>query len=106
MVQRHVIQFDLRTLELRCIVVAGEPGGSVPAIRQRIEQPLAARVMDHAGASEIGPWGFADHDRRGLHVLETDFIAEFLAVDTGQRAVEEVRSTGLRVISLNMAGSE
>jgi phenylacetate-CoA ligase len=45
-------------------------------------------VIDHAGATEIGPWGCADPSGRGLHVLESDFIAEFLAVETGTPATE------------------
>jgi phenylacetate-CoA ligase len=37
-------------------MVAGEPGGSVPGIRGRIEQSWpGARVVDHHGMTEIGP---------------------------------------------------
>ena len=79
-------QFALAHLPVDKIVVAGEPGGSVPAIRQRIEETWQARVIDHAGASEVGAWGYADRERRGLHVLETEFIAEFLSVETGEPA--------------------
>jgi phenylacetate-CoA ligase len=68
------------------IIVAGEPGGSVPAIRQRIESAWNARVVDHAGATEVGPWGFADEERRGLLVNEAEFIAEFVSVETGHPA--------------------
>ena len=52
-------QIDVSALQIRCIVVAGEPGGSIPAVRQRIEQAWNARVIDHCGASEVGPWGYA-----------------------------------------------
>jgi phenylacetate-CoA ligase len=44
-------------LGVQRIIVAGEPGGSVPAVRQRIEEAWNARLIDHAGASEVGPWG-------------------------------------------------
>jgi phenylacetate-CoA ligase len=70
------------------IVVAGEPGGSVPAVRARIEAAWNARVIDHAGASEIGPWGYGDRQQRGLRVIETSFLPEFLALDSGQPAKE------------------
>ncbi|MCI0333478.1 MAG: AMP-binding protein [Planctomycetes bacterium] len=70
------------------IIVAGEPGGSVPATRQRIETAWNARVIDHGGATEIGPWGFADAAGRGLHVNEAEFIAEFSSVETGHPAQE------------------
>jgi phenylacetate-CoA ligase len=63
------------------IIVAGEPGGSIPAVRERIEQAWDATVVDHAGASELGAWGFGSVDGRGLHVIETEFIAELLRFD-------------------------
>jgi phenylacetate-CoA ligase len=76
-------QIDVAGLDVRRIVVAGEPGGSVPGTRRRIETAWNARVVDHGGASEVGPWGYADRNDRGLHILETEFIAEFLSVETG-----------------------
>ena len=76
---------NLAHFGVRTIVVAGEPGGSVPAIRRRIEAAWDARVIDHSGASEVGPWGYADNQQRGLHVLESEFIAEFLSLETGAR---------------------
>ena len=76
----------LAELPLRRIVVAGEPGGSIPAVRSHIEDAFAAKVIDHSGASEIGPWGYADRDQRGLHVTESEFLAEFISMDTGQPA--------------------
>jgi phenylacetate-CoA ligase len=73
----------LRQSQVRAIIVAGEPGGSIPTVRQRIETVWGAEVVDHAGATEIGPWGFADRLGTGLHVVESEFIAEFLRVDSG-----------------------
>ncbi|WP_146582857.1 acyl-CoA synthetase family protein [Neorhodopirellula pilleata] len=60
------------------IIVAGEPGGSVPNVRAAIESQWNARVVDHAGASELGAWGFASEDDTGLHVIESEFITEVL----------------------------
>ncbi|HZN33993.1 MAG TPA: AMP-binding protein [Pirellulaceae bacterium] len=74
---------DPASLDVRRIVVAGEPGGSVPALRRRIESLWNARLIDHAGASEIGPWGVGDREGRGLFVIETEFIAEFRSLATG-----------------------
>lgn len=79
-------QIALHHLPIEKIVVAGEPGGSMPAVRERIESTWNARLIDHAGASEIGAWGYADRDGRGLHVLETEFIAEFYNVESGEPA--------------------
>jgi phenylacetate-CoA ligase len=74
----------LAGLPVRRLILAGEPGGSVPAIRQRIEQAWNARVIDHCGATEVGAWGYPDAEGRGLHVLESEFIAEFLPVSAAQ----------------------
>lgn len=72
--------FPLGELPVRCLLVAGEPGGSIPAVRGRIEKCWQAQVIDHCGATEIGPWGFGLADGRGVHVIETNFIAELLPV--------------------------
>jgi phenylacetate-CoA ligase len=82
-------QIDTASLEVRRIIVAGEPGGSVPSVRKRIEAAWNARVIDHAGATEVGPWGYADLSGRGLHVIESEFLPEFFSVQTGQVAAEE-----------------
>jgi phenylacetate-CoA ligase len=76
-------KIELKKFTVKTIIVAGEPGGSVESTRRRIEDAWGARVFDHGGATEIGPWGFADVDGRGLHVNEAHFIAEFLSVATG-----------------------
>ena len=76
-------------LGIRKIVVAGEPGGSIPATRHHLESLWNARVIDHSGASEVGPWGFADPQARGLYVNETEFIAEFLSIESGRSAGED-----------------
>jgi phenylacetate-CoA ligase len=81
-------QIDPASLDVRRIIVAGEPGGSVPALRRRIESAWNARLIDHAGASEIGPWGYGDQAGRGLFVAETEFIAEFLSLASGGPAAD------------------
>jgi phenylacetate-CoA ligase len=83
----HENQIDPRALHIRKIIVAGEPGGSVPATRKCIEDAWNAQLTDHAGASEVGPWGFS-RDECGLHVIESEFIAEFLSVATGETATD------------------
>jgi phenylacetate-CoA ligase len=77
-------KIGLHNFTVRRIIVAGEPGGSQPAVRQRIEEAWQAQVIDHAGATEVGPWGYADAERRGLHIIESEFIAEFLDLETGE----------------------
>ena len=70
--------FPIDELPIRRLIVAGEPGGSLLTVRGRIEQLWGAKVIDHCGATEIGPWGFGWPTGGGLHVIETSFIPELL----------------------------
>jgi len=81
-------QIDVGALGVLKLVLAGEPGGSVRETRSRIESAWNARVVDHSGATEVGPWGYGDAAGRGLHVVESEFIAEFLSVETGKHAAQ------------------
>jgi phenylacetate-CoA ligase len=70
---------DLHNGSVRAIIVAGEPGGSIPATRKRIEEAWRARVFDHTGLTEVGPVGIECRDNpAGLHLLETDYIADVI----------------------------
>jgi len=80
-------KIDLSGLAIRLVIVAGEPGGSLPAVRGRIGAAFGAAVLDHAGATEVGPWGVGDAAGSGLAVLEPWFHAEFLGVESGRPAV-------------------
>ncbi len=76
---------DLAASSVRALVVAGEPGGSILATRRRIEDGWGARVFDHSGMTEIGAYGFeCEAAPGGMHVLETEFIAEIVDFATGQ----------------------
>lgn len=97
-------RIDPAGLHVRRIVVAGEPGGSVPALRRRIETLWNARMIDHAGASEVGGWGYGDREGRGLFVLETEFLAEFLSLATGT-AAEDGELAEMVVTPLGRHGS-
>jgi len=82
---------SLRDSSIRCVFVAGEPGGSVPSIRSSIESMYGAEVMDHVGATEIGPWGFGSSDGHFMHVIESEFIAEYLPVDLSSAQRDSLR---------------
>ncbi|MBK5297600.1 MAG: AMP-binding protein [Vicinamibacteria bacterium] len=72
---------------VRVLIVAGEPGGSIPATRARIEQSWGARVIDHHGLTEVGPLSFECWEAPGfLHVNEGEFICEVLDPLTGLEA--------------------
>ena len=81
----HEIGFDLRSIPLRTTVHAGEPGASVPATKQRIQEAWAAKCFDHAGASEVGAHSFECHVQPGgTHLIESEYIAEVLNPLTGE----------------------
>ncbi len=62
---------------VRVIIVAGEPGGNIPATRARIEAGWGARVIDHHGLTEVGPVSFECWEARGfLHLNECEYICE------------------------------
>ena len=70
-------QAALAESTVRAVIVAGEPGGSIPATRQRIEQAWGARVFDQHGLTEVGPVSFECWERPGaVHVNENEFICE------------------------------
>ena len=70
---------DLPGSRVRGLLVAGEPGGNIPATRQLIEQGWGARVFDHWGMTELGPLAIECAGEPGtLQVLETECVAEVL----------------------------
>jgi len=69
---------------VRGLVVAGEPGGNIPATRAAIENAWGARLFDHSGMTEMGAYGFECVERTGgLHVNEAAFIPEVRDPQTG-----------------------
>jgi phenylacetate-CoA ligase len=82
-------KIDLPQSSIRSLIVAGEPGGSIPATRNRIETEWGARVFDHYGLTEVGPLAVeCPENPGGLHVLESDYVAEVIDPQTGQPAQE------------------
>lgn len=93
-------KIDLATSDVRAVVVAGEPGGNIPATRRKIEAAFGARVFDHYGLTEVGPVACESSDNPGgLFVLEDHFIPEVLEPGTdrevGVGAVGELVLTNL-----------
>lgn len=65
---------------VRKVIVAGEPGGSIPGVRRRISELWAgAEVLDHHGMTEIGPVSYPNPAVPGLlHIFEPSYLAEVL----------------------------
>lgn len=77
-------KIDLAASKVRLLIVAGEPGGSLPATRAGIEGAWGARVIDHTGMTETGPHGFECAEAPGsVHLIESEFIAEVIDPASG-----------------------
>ncbi len=79
---------ELRSLGVRRTIHAGEPGASIPSVRARVEEAYAALCFDHAGATEVGAYGYSCEARDGLHVNEAEFIPEILEPASGMPVAE------------------
>lgn len=76
------------SLGVKTIIVAGEPGGSIPATRAKLESLWpGARIFDHHGMTEVGPVTFECPAKPGvLHVMEAAYCAEVIDPSSGQPA--------------------
>jgi len=92
---------DLSKGCVRITVHAGEPGAGIPAVRARIEAGWGARAYDHAGMTEVGAYGYECVEQAGLHVSESEFIAEVIDPMTGGPA----RDGELVLTNLGRVGS-
>lgn len=97
--------FDLAAGRVRALIVAGEPGGSIPATRQRIETQWGARVFDHWGMTELGSLGIeCARNPNGLHLLETECLPEIIDPRTTE-PVEPGEAGELVITNLGRLGS-
>ena len=52
----HEMGVDPREFGLRILFFSGEPGASIPPIRERIERVYGGRVFDSGSMAEVSPW--------------------------------------------------
>ncbi len=96
---RKKLEMDPKELSIDRVLCAGEPGASVPATKQRMEEAWGAKVYDHVGATEIGGWSYeCTSQPGGLHVNEGFFLVELIDIETGEH-IEEPNRTGKIVIT-------
>ena len=69
---------DLRAGSVRITLHAGEPGASLPNVKARIEHEWGAKCFDHAGATEVGAWGYSCGHENRMHINEDAFVAEVI----------------------------
>ncbi len=96
----------LDQLKVRRVIVAGEPGGSIPVVRERLQELWGgAKVFDHHGLSEIGPVSYEDPAHpSSLCVIEDAYFAEVLDPHTGT-PVEEGDEGELVLTTLDRTAS-
>jgi len=97
---------DISRSQVKTVLVAGEPGGSIPAVRERIASVWpGSRVVDHHGMTEVGPVSFECPARPGvLHVMESAFLPEVIDPATGSH-VHAGDAGELVLTTLNRTGS-
>ena len=71
-------------LGVEALLVCGEPGGSIPEVRERIGSEWAARVVDHHGMTETGPVTVSDPDNPDLlHIYHPAYYPEVIDPERG-----------------------
>lgn len=90
------------------VILSGEPGGSIPAVKRMVEEAWGAPCADTAGMTEIGTIMIFECARQpgGTHIIEDNFIEEVIHPQTGepvgygQRGERVVTSFGRAFIPL------
>lgn len=88
---------DLRELGIKIILVGGEPGAGIPAVRERIESAFDAKLFDFAGG--LGA-SCGSPEYRGMHWLVDDLaMMELVDPATHERLPFEDGAEGLAVFT-------
>ncbi len=97
---------DLKQAAIKSIIVAGEPGGSLPATRKQISDAWnGARVFDHHGMTEVGPVTYECPAKAGLlHIIETSYLAEIINPDS-EETLPQGETGELILTTLGRTGS-
>ncbi len=99
-------KFNLEESKIRTIIVAGEPGGSIKATRDKIKKLWpGSSVVDHHGMTEVGPVSYQCPFHEGiLRVMESRYIAE--VIDPATHRKVDIGNIGELVLTtLGRSGS-
>jgi phenylacetate-CoA ligase len=81
----RVLGIEATALGVERVIVGGEPGGGIPAVRAAIEEAWGATCCEVMGGTDLGViyWGECD-DQSGMHMLCQDhIIVELIDPGTG-----------------------
>ena len=93
--------FDLRASSVDRVLVAGEPGGSEPAFRAKLEEGWGAKVTEAMGIGDIGVslWGECE-EQDGMHLGARGFVhAQLIEPETGDAIEMDDGATGELVLT-------
>lgn len=82
----QIIGMPATQLGVQRLIVGGEPGGGIPAIRSGLQEHWGAMCCEVMGGTDLGCvyWAEAE-DQRGMYFVAPDFIlAELIDPETGQ----------------------
>lgn len=75
---------DLASSSVKSLLLSGEPGALIPHVREKLQKIWNAHCFDYIGLTEVGTWGFqCTEEPNGVHILESEFIAEVVDPETG-----------------------
>lgn len=92
----QLLGISARELNLRRMMVGGEPGGQIPAVREQIEEAWGCQVRDVMGIGEFAGamWAESD-DRDGMHFCgQAEIHLELIDPDTAEPIPFEDGATG------------
>ena len=90
---------------IKTTIHAGEPGASISSTKRLIEESWGAKCFDHAGATEVGAFGFqCPFQAEAIHVNENEFIVEIIDPLSGA-AITEGGQGELVITNLGRVGS-
>jgi phenylacetate-CoA ligase len=92
----EIIGMQACELGVERLIVGGEPGGGIPALRQQIEDVWGGKVTEMMGGTDLGVmfWAECDH-QRGMHLVAPDHIlCELIDPETGKVIPFETGGSG------------
>lgn len=82
----ELIGMEAKDLGVERVIVGGEPGGGIPAIRARIEELWGAKCCELLGGTDFGVTYWAEcNEQSGMHMVSPDYIiVELLDTNTDE----------------------
>lgn len=97
---------DAAELGIEKIICAGEPGASIPSVKEKMEQLWNCDVYDHIGTTETGSWAFECAQKPGgPHVNEAMFLVEIMDFETNEIITEPNKYGRVIVTTFNRKSS-